>query len=58
MSGKMNFTHAHDVEALTKLVAELTDYKRPVSYNLSEILVVKVADAPGWLVIWRKDSRK
>lgn len=51
----MNHTMAYTIDELTKLLAELTDYKRPISYNLSEIGVIKVPDG-GWFVIWRKDA--
>ncbi len=52
----MNFELIDRTESvkLRKLLAELTDYKRATSYNLSEIKVIPLGFS--WLIVWRKDS--
>ena len=50
----MNETTLPDLEAVKKLLDELTDYKRPVSYNLREILIIPLRR--GYWVTWRKDG--
>jgi hypothetical protein len=55
----MNGPHlCRDVRDLDILIRELTDTKRPVTYRLSEILVVPRTGALGWHVWWQKDGRK
>ena len=49
----MNATRVKSIAELERLIEELTDYQRAVSYNLSEIAVIEIG--ASWLVIWRKD---
>ena len=49
------------LDDLESVINELTDYSRPISYNLSEILIVPVEKKLGrvvaYQVFYRKDKR-
>lgn len=51
----MNSQIVRGTPKLEALVKELTDYKRPICYNLSEIMVVPIHEG-CWFVAWRKDN--
>ena len=52
----MNHTKVHGIAGLASLLSELCDYKRPVCYKLSEILVI--SQTPAWFdVFYQKDPQ-
>ena len=51
----MNETHVSSMKEVVDTIKELTDYKRPVCYRLSEIMVLR--GGKGWIILYQQNPR-